>query len=102
MAQETKPKPKATATKKPVEVTEPALSKRDRFLKNAEFRANKVIERLQLLGRIADNPQNYQYTEEDILIVFEGVREMTNDMETKFLSTLSVEDIAQKRKISLS
>ena len=99
MPEEKQIKPKTTQPKK-VELTK--KTNRQRFLDNAEFRATKVIERLQILGKIFDNPQNYEYGEEDILKVFTPIEAMTEEVKNKALSTLKVENLAEKHKVNLS
>jgi len=97
--------------KQPIKKVEPKLvkkaepkntiSKRDKFTKNANFRANKVIERLSLLGQMAQNPQNYDYSEKDIETIFDRIDEMSLRMREKFLSTVKSSTVAEDFKVNL-
>ena len=44
-------------------------SKRNKFIRIAEARTNKIISMIQLLGNCA-NPASYEYTEKDVSDIF--------------------------------
>ena len=53
-------------------------SKRDRFVRLAEARTNKILEMLRLLGNCSSK-SNYEYTEADIRKIFTALeKEMKN------------------------
>jgi hypothetical protein len=53
-------------------------SKRDRFVRLAETRTNKVIKLMQLLGNCG-NKNNYEYTEEDARKIVQAIeKEIVN------------------------
>lgn len=47
-------------------------SKRDRFVRLAEARTNKIIDMLQLLGNCA-NTNTYEYTQQDVDQIFSAI-----------------------------
>lgn len=51
-------------------------SKRERFVRLAEARTNKIIDMMRLLGNCSST-SNYEYTEEDVKKIFSAIeREM--------------------------
>ncbi|MBP1586842.1 MAG: hypothetical protein ILO53_00365 [Clostridia bacterium] len=53
-------------------------SKRERFVRLAEARTNKILDMMKLLGNCASK-SNYEYTEEDVKKIFAAIeREMKN------------------------
>lgn len=53
-------------------------TKRERFVRLAEARTNKIIDMLKLLGNCASKA-NYEYTDEDVRKIFTAIeREMKN------------------------
>lgn len=57
--------------------------KRERFIRVAESRTNKIIEMVRLLGNCS-NKSNYEYEEKDISRIYEAIRKELNDSQTKF------------------
>lgn len=57
--------------------------KRERFVRVAEGRTNKIIEMLRLLGNCS-NKSNYEYDEKDISRIYEAIRKELNDSQAKF------------------
>jgi hypothetical protein len=52
--------------------------KRDRFIKIAEARTNKILDMLRLLGNCSEK-SNYEYSEEDVRQIFSALeRELKN------------------------
>lgn len=47
-------------------------SKRERFVRVAESRTNKIIDMLRLLGNCA-NSSNYEYNDEDVRKIFAAI-----------------------------
>lgn len=49
-------------------------SKRDKFVRLAEARTNKIIDMIQLLGNCS-NPSQYEYTKKDVNKIFNAIQE---------------------------
>lgn len=58
-------------------------NKRDRFIRVAETRTNKIIKLMQLLGNCA-NKNNYDYTEKDAQVIVEALEEELDNIKAKF------------------
>ena len=58
-------------------------SKRDRFVRLAEARTNKIIDMLRLLGNCA-NKANYDYTDADVQKIFVALEKELKLAKTKF------------------
>ena len=59
-------------------------SKRDRFIRIAEARTNKILEMLRLLGNCSSR-SNYEYTDEDIKKIFGALeKELKNTKNATF------------------
>ena len=61
-------------------------SKRDRFIRIAEARTNKIISMIQLLGNCS-NQSTYEYTDKDILDIFTAIEKELKLTKQKFVST---------------
>ena len=61
-------------------------NKRDRFIRIAENRTNKIIDMLRLLGNCA-NKSNYEYSEEDITKIFSSLEKELKTTKVKFVSS---------------
>lgn len=66
-------------------------TKRERFVRIAENRTNKIIDMLRLLGNCA-NKSNYDYSEEDINKIFSTLEKELKVAKMKYLSTGSEDD----------
>ena len=60
--------------------------KRERFLKVAETRTNKIITMLKLLGNCA-NTNNYSYTAKEVKQIFNAIEGELKNTKRKFNST---------------
>lgn len=58
-------------------------TKRDKFRRIAENRTNKIIKMLELLGNCA-NTSNYEYTSEDVKLIFNAIEEATKEARQKY------------------
>ncbi len=58
-------------------------TKRDRFVRLAEARTNKIIDMLKLLGNCAST-SNYEYTEEDVRKIFAAIDREVKNARAKF------------------
>ena len=59
-------------------------TKRERFVRIAEARTNKILDMLKLLGNCA-TPSNYDYTKEDIKKIFDALEKELKNTKNKFL-----------------
>lgn len=58
-------------------------TKRDRFVRVAEARTNKIIDMLQLLGNCS-NKVNYEYTEDDVKQIFNAIEKEMKNQKSRF------------------
>lgn len=59
-------------------------TKRDRFVRIAEARVNKILDMMRLLGNCA-SPANYEYNDEDIKKIFSALERELKNTKNKFL-----------------
>ena len=59
-------------------------TKRERFVRIAEARTNKILEMMRLLGNCSSQG-NYEYTDEDIKKIFGALEKELNNTNNKFL-----------------
>lgn len=64
-------------------------SKRERFVRLAEARTNKIIDMLQLLGNCS-NTSTYEYTQQDIDQIFSAIETEVREAKKKYAKTESV------------
>lgn len=62
----------------------PKEAKRDRFIRVAEARTNKILDLMKLLGNCAA-PNNYEYTKDDIKKIFDALEKELKLTKSKFL-----------------
>lgn len=65
-------------------------SKREKFVRLAETRTNKIIDMIRLLGNCA-NKANYDYSDADVQKIFNAIEKEIKTTKTKF-SINEVED----------
>ena len=58
-------------------------TKRDKFVRLAEARTNKIIDMIQLLGNCA-NKSTYEYTKEDVKQIFGAIETELRNARAKF------------------
>ena len=58
-------------------------NKRDKFIRLAESRTNKVLKEIDLIGNLA-NKSNYDYTPEDTEKIIKALKRSINNLENKF------------------
>ena len=58
-------------------------TKRDRFVRLAELRVNRIMKDLQLIGNLS-NKGNYEYTKNDIQTIFTTIKKELAIVETRF------------------
>ena len=63
-------------------------SKREKFVRLAEARTNKIIDMLQLLGNCS-NTSAYEYTQQDIDKIFTAIETEVIEAKQKFAKTES-------------
>lgn len=61
-------------------------TKRDKFVRIAEARTNKIISMIQLLGNCA-NPACYEYTEKDVADIFGAIDKELKNAKMKYSTT---------------
>ena len=57
--------------------------KRDRFVRIAERRVNKIIDNFDLLGKCS-NRRNYEYSEEDVRRIFREIEHKVKEIKLQF------------------
>ena len=57
--------------------------RRERFLKIATNRTNKILDDIRLLGNCS-NENNYEFTKEDVEKMFNAIQEALNEAKLKF------------------
>ena len=67
-------------------------TKRERFVRLAEARTNKILEMLRLLGNCSSK-SNYEYTEEDVKEIFNVLEKELRNTKSKFVDNDSKEEI---------
>jgi len=60
-----------------------AVDKRERFIRVAETRVNRILDELEKLGRCA-NRRNYEYTDEDVKLIFREIRRKLDEIRSFF------------------
>lgn len=58
-------------------------TKRDKFVRLAENRTNKIIAMIQLLGNCS-NPASYEYTTQDVEKIFSAIESELKEAKKKF------------------
>ena len=58
-------------------------TKNEKFRRLAESRVNTVLDRLRLLGQLADK-KNYDYTDEQVSKIFRAIDSELKDTKSKF------------------
>lgn len=61
-------------------------SKRERFVRIATSRTNKILDSIRVLGNCA-NKNAYEYTDEDIEKIFGSIEKELKNIKNKFLET---------------
>lgn len=59
-------------------------SKRERFVRIAEARTNKILEQMRLLGNCSSKA-NYEYTDDDIKQIFSALEKELKNTKNRFL-----------------
>ena len=66
-------------------------SKRERFVRLAEARTNKILEMMKLLGNCSSK-SNYDYTEEDVKKIFTALEKELKNTKNRFLGLEAKEE----------
>ena len=64
-------------------------ARRERFIKIAENRTNKILETLRLLANCS-NKSNYEYSEEDVYEIFSAIEKELKNTKLLFMETLKM------------
>jgi len=62
----------------------PNETKRERFIRVAEARTNKILDMMKLLGNCA-TPTNYDYSKEDVKKIFDALEKELKNTKSRFL-----------------
>lgn len=74
----------------------PEETKREKFVRLAEARTNKIIDTLLLLGNCS-NTSAYEYTQQDVDLIFSAIESGVRDAKKRFFRNES----AKSNKFSL-
>ena len=66
-------------------------TKRERFVRIAEARVNKILDMMRLLGNCSSQ-SNYEYTDEDIKKIFNALEKELKNTKNRFLGVDSKEE----------
>ncbi len=69
--------------------------KRERFVRIAEKRTNKILEQIRLLGNCS-NKHNYSYSDEDIRKIFSVIENELKEAKIKYASQSNKEKFKLK------
>lgn len=69
--------------------------KRNRFIRIAENRTNKILEQIRLLGNCS-NKHNYEYEDEDVKKIFNVIEQEIKQAKLKFSSQSNKEKFKLK------
>lgn len=72
-----------------------AETKREKFVRHAEARTNKIIDTLQLLGNLS-NTSAYEYSKKDVDQMFKAIEDAIADTRNKYNKA----DVKEKKKFS--
>lgn len=72
-------------------------TKKERFVRLAEARTNKILDMIRLLGNCS-NKSNYEYTEKDVKKIFDAIERELNNARNKFEGT----DSSKEDRFTLS
>lgn len=64
-------------------MSEKAETKREKFVRLAENRTNKILDMIQLLGNLS-SPGTYEYTQQDIEKMFGAIENATKEAKKRF------------------
>ena len=65
---------------------------RERFVRIAEARTNRILEHIRLLGNCS-NKSNYEYTEDDVRQIFGAIEREIKATKNKFLGIADKPDV---------
>lgn len=69
--------------------------KRERFVRIAENRTNKILEQIRLLGNCS-NKHNYSYSDEDVKKIFSVIENELKETKMKYFSQSNKEKFKLK------
>ena len=69
----------------------PGETKRERFIRIAEARTNKILDMMKLLGNCSSK-SNYDYTDDDIKKIFTALEREMKNTRNKFLGIEAKEE----------
>jgi hypothetical protein len=67
--------------------------KQDRFVRLAEKRVNELLDKVRLVGNLADR-RNYSYTEDQARLILKAIEDEIRNLRAKFTASTSPKDKA--------
>ncbi len=64
-------------------MNKPEESKREKFVRLAENRTNKILSMIQLLGNLS-SPGTYEYTQQDVDKIFTAIENASREAKKRF------------------
>lgn len=71
-------------------------SKKERFVRIAEARTNKIIGMIRLLGNCS-NKGNYEYSEDDVKAIFSAIESELKNAKSKFAESVNTDKVFKLR-----
>lgn len=66
-------------------ISSSAESKNEKFCRIAEYRTNKILDMLRLLGNCS-NRSSYEYSEEQVEQIFKAIAQATDTAKSRFMA----------------
>lgn len=98
--EKTKKKPKVEKLEKRTK-EETLEEKQSRFIRVVGKRAQFVIDKLLIMGKVLQNPNNYEYSLEQLDKIFEPIELLTLKLKERFVENISQEQKQEQYKIEL-
>ena len=71
------------------------------FIRVVGKRAQFVIDKLLIMGKVLQNPQNYEYTLEQLDKIFDQIETLTLKLKERFIENISISEKREQYKIEL-
>lgn len=78
-------------------ISDKTESKNDKFCRIAEYRTNKILDMLRLLGNCS-NKSSYEYTDEQVDQIFKAISQATDAAKSRFMAKKEDKTFRLKRK----
>lgn len=70
----------------PAKISHIKDTNRDRFVRIAELRVNRILDDLDKLVKVSDR-KNYDYSDKDVKTIFREIEKKTKEIKSMFLGT---------------